>query len=165
MREVDLIVENNEINRIDLNYYNSPWSFDVSQLDLESLGNHPFAVGGANIIGSVPYNYRYMPNGGGRYGAGDVITETNTKKTTCIEEGCMPIQGELKYCGGHGYFTANVEKESLYKFIANGNLYVTLNKGTFGDAAPTHTEGIELNGDINVLFLSKVCKFETINKN
>ena len=165
MREVDLIVENNEMNRIDLNYYNSSWSFDVSQLNLESLGNHPFAVGGANIIGSVPYNYRYMPNGGGRYGVGDVITETNTKKTTCIEEGCMPIQGELKYCGGHGNFTANVEKESLYKFIANGNLYVTLNKGTFGDAAPTHTEGIELNGDINVLFLSKVCKYETINKN
>ena len=51
------------------------------------------------------------------------------------------------------------------KFIANGNLYATLNKGTFGDTAPTHTEGIELNGDINVLFLSKVCKYETINKN
>ena len=165
MREVDLIVENNEINRIDLNYYNSPWSFDVSQLDLESLGNHPFAVGGANIIGSAPYNYRYMPNGGGRYKIGDVITETDAKKTTCVEEGCMPIQGELKYCGGHGNFTANVKKESLYKFITNGNLYVTLNKGTFGDAAPTHTEGIELNGDINVLFLSKVCKYETINKN
>lgn len=58
-----------------------------------------------------------------------------------------------------------LKKESLYKFITNGNLYATLNKGTFGDTAPTHTEGIELNGDINVLFLSKVCKYETINKN
>lgn len=164
MREVDLIVENNEINGIDLNYYNSPWFFDVSQLNLESLGNHPFAVGGASIIGSVPYNYKYIPNGGGKYDVGDVITETNTKKTTCIKEGCMPIQGELKYCNGHGSFKPNTEQNSMYKFISNGNLYVTLNKGTFGDAAPTHTEGIELNGDINALFLSKVCKYETINK-
>ena len=164
-RKINIIVENNKISKIDLNYYNSPWTFDISQLNLESLGNHPFSVGGANIIGSAPYNYRYMPNGGGRYDVGDVIAETNAKKTTCIEEGCMPIQGELKYCNGHGSFKPNTDQNSMYKFISNGNLYITLNKGTLSDTAPTHTEGIELNGDINVLFLSKVCKYETINKN
>lgn len=164
MREVELIIENNEINRIDLNYYNSPWSFDINQLNLEALGSHPFAIGGATIIGSAPYNYRYMPNGGGKYNIGDIITETDTRKTTCIEEGCMQVQGELKYCVGHEGFVANKKMNSSVKFIANGNLYITLNKGTFGNTAPT-SEGVELNGDIEVLFLSKICEYETINKN
>ena len=41
-------------------------------------------------------------------------------------------------------------------------LYVTLNKGTFGTEAPTHTSGIQLNGDVKLKYLADICEYETI---
>ena len=35
-------------------------------------------------------------------------------------------------------------------------------KGTFGTEAPTHTRGIQLNGDVKLKYLADICEYETI---
>ena len=48
------------------------------------------------------------------------------------------------------------------KQLNNIILYVTLNKGTFGTEAPTHTSGTQLNGDVKLKYLADICEYETI---
>ena len=46
--------------------------------------------------------------------------------------------------------------------VSDNKLYVTLNKGTFGTEAPTHTSGTQLNGDVKLKYLADICEYETI---
>ena len=105
------------------------------------------------------YNPNY-PNGGGIWIKGDVVSEKSTMRTICTKSGYLTMQGSFSYCESDGYFTANASKAALFLFIANNNLYVTLTSGTFGETSPTHTNGIELNGNIEVLFLKELASIE-----
>ena len=69
------------------------------------------------------------------------------------------MQGSFSYSESDGYFTAK-QSRHFFLFIANNNLYVTLTSGNFGETVFTHTNGIELNGNIEVLFLKELASIE-----
>ncbi len=156
-RKIDLIIENNIMGNCDVSYFNSEWKFNPKQI---SINNPAFSARGATFIDLAPYNYRNYPNGGGIWIKGDVVSEKSTMRTICTKSGYLTMQGSFSYCESDGYFTANASKAALFLFIANNNLYVTLTSGTFGETSPTHTNGIELNGNIEVLFLKELASIE-----
>ena len=160
---LDIIINGNSMSKIDVGYFNSPWKFNINQLK-ESIGNHPFSVRGATIVGLAPYNYRYVPNGGGIYNVDDIMAKNDTKITICTAEGYNPVQGELNFCESDSYWKSGASKNPGFYFISNNKLYITLTKGNFGDSAPTHTSGTELNGTIQVKYLANVCSRKTISK-
>lgn len=157
-RKIDLIIENNIMGNCDVSYFNSEWKFNPKQI---SINNPAFSARGATFIDLAPYNYRNYPNGGGIWIKGDVVSEKSTMRTICTKSGYLTMQGSFSYCESDGYFTANASKAALFLFIANNNLYVTLTSGTFGETSPTHTNGIELNGNIEVLFLKELASIES----
>ena len=164
---VDIVMEGNKMSALDMAYFNSEWEFDVSQLNDYLLGGRPFAVRGAKLKGFAPYNYRGIPNGGGLWKVGDVISQDKisqdkTRKSVCTKAGYTTIQGELKHCEHDEDWVAGATKNQEVFIVSDNKLYVTLNKGTFGTEAPTHTSGIQLNGDVKLKYLADICKYETI---
>ena len=161
--KTDLIIEGNSMGKMDVSYFGSEWTFNTNQLR-EGLGNHPFAARGATFIGFAPYNYRYAPTGGGLWKEGDIISQNDTRITTCTKSGYTQVQGELKYCESDGYWSAEASKNAGYYFISNNKLYVTLNNGIFGTESPSHTNGIEINGTMSILYLADVAEYNTVMK-
>ena len=164
---VDIVMEGNKMSALDMAYFNSEWEFDVSQLNDYLLGGRPFAARGATLKGFAPYNYRGIPNGGGLWKVGDVISQDKisqdkTRKSVCTKAGYTTIQGELKHCEHDEDWVAGATKNQEVFIVSDNKLYVTLNKGTFGTEAPTHTSGIQLNGDVKLKYLADICKYETI---
>ncbi len=159
---VDIVMEGNEMSHVDMAYFNSEWEFDVSQLSDYLLGGRPFAVRGATLKGFAPYNYKFRPNGGGLWDVGDVISQNETQKSVCTKAGYTRIQGELKHCDHDEDWKAGATKNQEVFIVSDNKLYVTLNTGTFGTEAPTHTSGIQLNGDVKLKYLADICEYETI---
>ena len=164
---VDIVMEGNKMSALDMAYFNSEWEFDVSQLNDYLLGGRPFAARGATLKGFAPYNYRGIPNGGGLWKVGDVISQDKisqdkTRKSVCTKAGYTTIQGELKHCEHDEDWVAGATKNQEVFIVSDNKLYVTLNKGTFGTEAPTHTSGIQLNGDVKLKYLADICEYETI---
>ncbi|MBQ5848082.1 MAG: hypothetical protein IIW49_04105, partial [Treponema sp.] len=72
------------------------------------------------------------------------------------------IQGELGHCEHDENWEAGATKNQEVFIVSDNKLYVTLNKGTFGTEAPTHTSGTQLNGDVKLKYLADICEYETI---
>ena len=159
---VDIVMEGNKMSALDMAYFNSKWEFDVSQLNDYLLGGRPFAARGATFKGFAPYNYRGIPNGGGLWKVGDVISQNETRKSVCTKAGYTKIQGELKHCEHDEAWVAGATKNQEVFIVSDNKLYVTLNKGTFGTEAPTHTSGTQLNGDVKLKYLADICEYGTI---
>ena len=159
---VDIVMEGNKMSALDMAYFNSKWEFDVSQLNDYLLEGRPFAARGATLKGFAPYNYRGIPNGGGLWKVDDVISQNETKRLVCTKAGYTRIQGELGHCEHDETWVAGATKNQEVFIVSDNKLYVTLNKGTFGTEAPTHTSGTQLNGDVKLKYLADICEYETI---
>ncbi|WP_455937482.1 hypothetical protein, partial [Gemella morbillorum] len=126
----------------------------------------------------------YAPVPGGLYyHAGDLVTDTikdylgyikgdyftklfptaNTVKEGdmyCTQEGVFPFLGQFGYCDNDNPLKANGKATAWCFYYTEDNLYYALNAGTFGDVVPTHIEGVELNGDVKLLRISPIAKYE-----
>lgn len=158
-RKIDLIIEGNTMSYCNIGYFNSDWSFDPSQV----LSSVPaFSARGATFTSLAPYNYRNYPNGGGLYDAGDIISQSSSRKTICTSDGYLIVEGSFKYCDSDIAFTANKSVSVLNYIYTTDNLYIALNNGTLGTSKPSHESGSEVNGDVTLYFLRKIASIDTI---
>ena len=82
----------------------------------------------------------------------------------CTQEGVFPFLGQFGYCDNDNLFKINSKATAGYFYYTADNLYYALNAGTFGNTEPTHTEGVELNGDVKLLRISPIARYEMRNK-
>ena len=158
-RKIDLIIEGNTMSYCNIGYFNSDWSFDPSQV----LSSVPaFSARGATFTSLAPYNYRNYPNGGGLYDAGDIISQSSSRKTICTSDGYLIVEGSFKYCDSDIAFTANKSVSVLNYIYTTDNLYIALNNGTLGTSKPSNESGSEVNGDVTLYFLRKIASIDTI---
>ena len=78
----------------------------------------------------------------------------------CIQEGVFPFLGQFGYCDNDNLFKVNSKANQGGFYYTADNLYYALNAGTFGDKEPTHTEGVELNGDVKLLRVAPIARYE-----
>lgn len=82
----------------------------------------------------------------------------------CTVEGVFPLNGEFLMCDDDSYFDTSSNK-SVGAFIYTlDNLYYVTVAGTLGDVEPTHTEGVAVNGTCELLWVSRIARYEMRNK-
>ena len=184
IKSLSLVFKNNKFNKFNVNCHGiKEFYFTVDQLNPKII----WSARGCKTYNKVYSVDSYRPVPGGLYyKEGDLITDTvknlsnikseyftklfpigSTYKNGdmyCIQEGVFPVQGEFLYCENDYLFNANSKATKGRFYYTVDNLYYALNSGTFGNTEPTHTEGVELNGDVKLLRISPIARYEMRNK-
>lgn len=169
-KNVNLIVEDNQMKNIDLTVFNTnnEFTFNTTQIvNIEDLA--AFSCRGAKFTSSTNYNYRGVPNGGGCFDVGDIIAKNDTKYSVCTKKGYIPMQGSFGLCESDmdvnamsGAATLNVINRLIYN---EESVYFVTEAGCVnGETFPNHKEGYAKWGDATLLYLCEVGKYETIVK-
>ena len=181
IKSLSLVFKNNKFNKFDVNCHGvKEFYFTVDQLNSDVA----WAGRGCKIYNKVTSLNASTPVPGGLYyNVGDLVTDTiknlssikepsyfttlfpigNTFKEGdlyCTKEGVFPMKGSFLNCESDYLFKINNKAKKGYFYYTADNLYYALNAGTFGDAEPTHTECVELNGDVKLLRLSPIARYE-----
>ena len=180
IKSLSLVFKNNKFNRFNVNCYGiKEFYFTVDQLNPKII----WSARGCKTYNKVYSMDSYRPVPGGLYyKEGDLVTDTIKNLTSfkgdyfttlfpignaykngdmyCTQEGVFPFIGQFGYCENDNLFKVNSKATAGYFYYTVDNLYYALNTGTFGDTEPTHAEGVELNGDVILLRISPIARYE-----
>ena len=180
IKSLSLVFKNNKFNRFNVNCYGiKEFYFTVDQLNPKIV----WSARGCKTYNKVYSMDSYHPVPGGLYyKEGDLVTDTIKILTSfkgdyfttlfpignaykngdmyCTQEGVFPFIGQFSYCENDNLFKVNSKATAGYFYYTVDNLYYALNTGTFGDTEPTHAEGVELNGDVKLLRISPIARYE-----
>ena len=181
VKTISLIFKNNKYNRFDVNCNGlKEYYFTVDQLN----GNFGWAARGCKTYNKV---YSIDPGfavpGGLYYKVGDLVTDTikdltwvrypeyfielfpigETHKNGdlyCTKEGVFPFHGAFLMTDHDYLFTPEKEVSAGTFYYTKDNLYYTLSAGILGSVEPTHEEGVELCGTVELLRIAPIARYE-----
>ena len=168
---IKLIIENNNTNIMNIRVFDTKeFIFDETQvtkdgLDNYSSQNHSWSVRGAKFTSDIETKKENWTNDGGYiFEVGNIFIDDNNEKLICVKSGYYPIKGAWGFADPDRKFNCNdIAYKTENYFYTDNYLYVSLNEGTLGDEVPTHTSGISLSGNVKLLYLCDLAKFEKIN--
>ena len=181
VKTISLIFKDNQFDKFNVNCNGfKEYYFTVDQLHSQ--------VGWA-ARGCKTYNKVYSIDpgaavpGGLYYKVGDLVTDTikdlswvrypeyfismfpigETHKygdLYCTKEGVFPIQGSFLNCDHDYLFTPGKEVSAGTFYYTKDNLYYTLSAGILGSVEPTHEEGVKLSGNVELLRIAPIARYE-----
>lgn len=167
--------ENNEITQ--MNVVLSPYAdvlFNPNQLKYEYWDDYTLSYGVMCIRGaksSEPYlcvntiPLHRWSSSGLLYEAGDIIARSDLERLECTKTGYLPVTKELfgqnskdiKFSDVQG---AAVKKDTSKFLYTTDHAYLIKTDGTLSTEAPTHTNGVELCGDVELEYLYPVATYK-----
>ena len=80
----------------------------------------------------------------------------------CVESGFVPAIGNWGFTNQETYFNVvkNMKIQKGAYIYTDKNLYYCLNEGVLGINSPTHFDGIEINGEVELLYITNLAKVE-----
>lgn len=175
---INLIIKDNKLKKLNLIAWDAKdFEFDPSQL----VDNIIFSARGAKFINkSYSKSVNNPVVGGGTWINGEIAT-SNISIITRIEsspyykglnfklgnslkvisDGYLPMNGEFLMADSDLSYYYGMTVKKYNHIYTDSNLYIACSDGTLGDK-PSHIEGKEISGDVELLWLVSLADLEVI---
>ena len=78
----------------------------------------------------------------------------------CTKEGVFPFHGAFLMCDHDNLLKPEANASEGCFYYTKDNMYYALNTGIFGSVEPTHEEGVELCGTVELLRIAPIARYE-----